>query len=102
MFLNDRDEKPNLIRSIRDVVEIVAIILAGAWAFYTLIYVNSIVPSFEQPKVVLTVQLTKQAVHDGLVAVRMQSTLKNVGTVHAHSLASCGSFEGRRSLRSLR
>jgi hypothetical protein len=96
MFLNDRDEKPNLIRTIRDVVEIVAIILAGAWAFYTFIYVNSIVPSFEQPKVVLTAQLTKQAVHDGLVAVRMQSTLKNVGTVHAHFLGIVWYVDGQR------
>lgn len=96
MFLNDHDEKPNLIRTIRDVVEIVAIILAGAWAFYTFIYVNSIVPSFEQPRVVLTVQLTKQGVHDGLVAVRMQSTLRNVTAIHAHFLGIVWYVDGQR------
>ena len=96
MFLSDRDEKPNLIRTIRDIVEIVAITLAGAWAFYTFIYVNSIVPSFEQPKVVLTVQLTRQAVHDGLVAVRLQSTLKNVGAVRAHFLGIVWYVDGQR------
>ena len=40
----DPEHRSHLLHLVRDVVEIVAIVLAGAWAFYVFIYENRIVP----------------------------------------------------------
>jgi len=69
---------------IRDTVEIVAILAAGIWAFYVFIYENRIVPSQAQPEVNFSASLQKVSEHNGLIGVRLDTEIKNIGTVEAH------------------
>ena len=63
----------------RDVVEILAIVAAGAWAFYTFVYENQIKPTLEKPEAQVESVLTKLGERNGLVAVRSRVTIANVG-----------------------
>lgn len=73
--------------TMRDVVEIVAIIAAGIWAFYVFAYENRIKPSFAKPDVNVTASMRRLSTYHGLVAVDLRVELHNVGTVPAHFLA---------------
>jgi len=86
----------NAIATIRDVVEIVAIIAAGVWAFYVFAYENRIKPSFAAPDVNATASMQKLSVRNGLIAVRLHIQLQNVGTVQARFLASALNVYGQR------
>lgn len=83
MLLPDHDDhgRKDTIRVVRDVVEIVAILAAGIWAFYIFIYENRIKPSFSPPNVVLTASLEKSSVHNGTIGVRLKTDLRNAGAV---------------------
>ncbi len=83
---------------IRDIVEIVAILAAGIWAFYVFIYENRILPSQAQPEVNFTASLAKVSQHNGLVGVRMDTDIHNIGTVRAHFLGVATAVVGQRIL----
>ncbi|MBD5635777.1 MAG: hypothetical protein IAI49_15015 [Candidatus Eremiobacteraeota bacterium] len=70
------------LNSVRDVVEIVAIVAAGAWAFYTFVYENQIKPAYSKPEVELVSTLTMLGERNGLVAVQSHVVVKNVGTTY--------------------
>lgn len=86
----------NLISTIRDIVEIVAIIAAGAWAFYVFVYENRIKPSFATPDVNIAASMQRLGTHDGLIAVGLHVQLHNVGTVPAYFLAVAYNVYGQR------
>jgi hypothetical protein len=69
----------SLLTSVRDVVEILAIIAAGIWAFYTFVYENQIKPANSQPVGQIEGSLTRLGEKDGLIAVQSHLEIKNVG-----------------------
>jgi hypothetical protein len=62
------------------VVEIVAIILAGAWAFYVFIYENRIVPSFADLQTDVSATMQKTSQRGGATGVLLTTAFKNSGT----------------------
>jgi hypothetical protein len=63
----------------RDVVEIVAIVAAGVWAFYTFVYENQIKPAQSQADVQVEASLARLGERKGLAAVDSRVTIHNVG-----------------------
>ncbi|MBV8244538.1 MAG: hypothetical protein JOZ38_01315 [Candidatus Eremiobacteraeota bacterium] len=104
MMFSEHDDGPNsphtrrshAIRILRDVIEIVAIVAAGFWAFYVFIYENRILPSLAPPNVNFAASLEKGGVHDGLIAIRLHTSIKNIGTVHVHFLGLADTVLGQR------
>lgn len=85
MFLRRREANeaeqasPSPLTTVRDIVEIVAIVAAGIWAFYTFVYENQIKPANSAPETQIESSLTRLGQHDGLIAVRSKIVIKNVG-----------------------
>lgn len=82
----------------RDVVEIVAILAAGIWAFYIFAYENRIKPSFASPDLDVTASMQKISEHKGLTAVGLHVQFRNIGTVKAALLAVAINVYGQRVL----
>jgi len=97
MFSNrDPDHNAHGIRITRDVVEIVAIIAAGLWAFYVFAYENRIKPSFANPQVEFNATMSRVGERNGFVAIRLDSEIRNVGQVRAHLIGYGMWVYGRR------
>jgi hypothetical protein len=67
------------LTTVRDVVEILAIVAAGVWAFYTFVYENQIKPANSQPVAQVESSLTRLGEKNGLIAVQSHLEIKNVG-----------------------
>lgn len=67
------------IAVVRDLVEVLAILAAGAWAIYTFIYEQRILPAKEPPSVLLTGSLQRLAERDGMVQMKITAKLRNTG-----------------------
>jgi hypothetical protein len=63
------------------VVEIVAIVLAGAWAFYVFIYENRIKPSFTDLQTDVSATMQKTSQRDGAAGILLKTAFRNSGTV---------------------
>src|ERR1700727_3009702 len=74
------------IAIVRDVVEVIAIVAAGIWAFYVFAYENRIKPSMASPEVDITSSIQRLSERNGLIAVGVRLELRNIGTVKAHFL----------------
>jgi hypothetical protein len=100
MLLGRRDRTDNahgsLLTKVRDVVEIVAIVAAGIWAFYTFAYENRIKPSLAQPEVNISALLQRLGEQHGLIGVGLRIDLRNVGTVNAHFLGLAVNVFGKQ------
>lgn len=81
---------------VRDVVEVVAIIAAGIWAFYVFAYENRIKPSLLPPELNVSASMTKIGVHNGLIGVGLHLALHNIGTVKVHFLGVAVNVYGQR------
>ncbi len=81
---------------VRDVVEVVAIIIAGIWAFYIFAYENRIKPSFAKPDVNVTASMQRLGEHNGLVTVGLRLQLHNVGTVKTNFIGIAVNVFGER------
>lgn len=75
------------IATIRHVVEIVAIVAAGIWAFYTFIYEERIKPAHEPLASVETVTMTREGRIRDLDIVRLNVTIRNVGKTEFDTVA---------------
>jgi hypothetical protein len=84
------------IAVVRDVVEIVAIVAAGIWAFYVFAYENRIKPAMASPDVNVKASMTRLGEHNGLIAVNVHLQLQNVSTVNAHFLGLAINVYGQR------
>ncbi len=84
------------ITFVRDVVEIVAIVAAGIWAFYVFAYENRIKPSLADPEVNVTASMQRLGERHGLIAVGIRLQLHNIGTVRAHFLGMAMNVYGQR------
>lgn len=87
---------PHLIATVRDVVEVLAIVAAGIWAFYVFAYENRIKPSLANPDVNVTASMQRLSDRNGLIAVALHLQLHNVGTVKAHFLGIAVNVYGQR------
>ena len=81
---------------VRDVIEVVAIIIAGFWAFYVFVYENRIKPSFENPDVNVTASMQRLGERNGLVAVGMRVDLHNLGSVKTNFIGIAINVSGER------
>lgn len=96
LFGNRHEGRAHIIAVMRDVVEIVAIVAAGCWAFYIFAYENRIKPSLADPHVDVTASLRNLGEHHGPIAIEYHQELHNVGTVAAIFLGLALNIDGRR------
>jgi len=92
----DPDHASHGIRITRDLVEIVAILVAGLWAFYVFAYENRIKPSFTNPQVEFNATMSKGAARNGMVSVTLDTEIRNAGQVPAHVIGYAVWVYGRR------
>jgi len=81
---------------VRDVVEVVAICLAGLWAFYVFIYEERIKPASETPQIVLTGDLVRAGERHGLLAFRYRVTVHNSGHARVNIIGTGFAANGVR------
>lgn len=74
-------------RLLRDLVEVCAIIAAGGWALYVFLYQNTIVPSFAAPSLTFALHLRHVGDDGSLDVVRLDETIRNIGSVPVYFLA---------------
>ncbi|HEY1428948.1 MAG TPA: hypothetical protein VGF18_05205, partial [Candidatus Tumulicola sp.] len=101
MFSRHRDPEEfghTSLGRVRDIVEIVAIVAAGIWAFYIFAYENRIRPSFAQPEVNIGATLQRLSERNGQIAVGLHIDLRNVGTVNTDFLGLAVNVYGQRVL----
>lgn len=89
-----------VIATVRDVVEVIAILAAGIWAFYVFAYENRIKPSMASPDLDVTASMQKISERNGLIAVGLHVQFHNIGTVKADLLAVALNVYGQRVLES--
>jgi len=89
------------IAIVRDVVEVIAIVAAGIWAFYVFAYENRIKPSMADPDVNVTASIQRLGARNGLIAVGLHFRLQNTGTVTARFLGVAVNVYGQRIVASL-
>jgi len=95
MLFGRRDNK-DTTSTIRDVVEIVAILAAGVWALYVFVYEQRIKPASEPPSLILTGSLHRLGAHDGLIRIGMTASILNNGHTDATLIATSFAAEGLR------
>lgn len=83
----------------RDIIEIVAILAAGAWAIYTFVYQQRIVPANEPPSVLFTGSLQRMAERNGMVQMEYHATLRNTGHTRVYVIAEGFTAIGERYTR---
>lgn len=82
---------------VRDIVEVAAIIAAGAWAFYIFVYENRIKPSWANPEVTFAASMQRVGETNGLIAVRLHQSMHNFGAVPAYFLGVAVDVYGLRA-----
>jgi hypothetical protein len=91
----DRSGSDNRLSTLRDVVEIIAILAAGIWAFYVFVYENNFKPSHAPPSINVTASIDKLGTHNGLIAVRIRVELRNSSSVSVRILANAVTVFGQ-------
>lgn len=66
-------------RILRDVAEVVAIALAGAWAIYVFAYQNLLVPALRPPSLIATLEMRHVGNEGDLAVVRIDENMRNAG-----------------------
>jgi hypothetical protein len=67
------------IAIVRDLVEIAAILAAGAWAVYTFVYLQRIKPGSEPPAATITGSMERLGERNGLVQFAYHAVVRNIG-----------------------
>lgn len=80
----------------RDVIEVLAIVAAGAWAIYTFVYEQRIKPAGEPPSILLTGSLQRIAERGGMVQMEWRATLRNTGHTRVYIIAEGFAAIGQR------
>jgi hypothetical protein len=81
---------------VRDIVEVVAILAAGIWAFYVFAYENRIKPSMADPEINVRASMQRLGTHKGFIAVSLHLQFQNVSPVRAHLLGLAVNVYGQR------
>lgn len=82
------------VATLRDVIEIVAILAAGIWALYVFAYEQRIKPASEPPELLITGTLHRLGTHNGLVQLGYDVTVRNVGHTDVSIIAAGFVAEG--------
>ncbi|HEY6450357.1 MAG TPA: hypothetical protein VIX60_06735 [Candidatus Cybelea sp.] len=91
-----RHERNEPLGTLRDAVEIVAIVAAGLWALYVFAYEQRFKPASEPPSLRLTGSLHKLGTHNGLVQLAIKATISNNGSTDATLIATGFTADGLR------
>ncbi|MGA9944179.1 MAG: hypothetical protein WBE79_01815 [Candidatus Cybelea sp.] len=91
-----RRERNEPLGTLRDAVEVVAIVAAGLWALYVFAYEQRFKPASEPPSLRLTGSLYKLGTHHGLVQVAVKATIYNNGSTDATLIATGFTANGLR------
>ncbi|QFY44229.1 hypothetical protein F6R98_17630 [Candidatus Methylospira mobilis] len=67
------------VEALNNIVQTLAIVMAGAWGVYTFVYQAKIAPSLEPPTISVTSTLEKAGQKGSLIALRSTVTRHNVG-----------------------
>lgn len=78
--------RPLHVRTSREVVEVVAILLAGFWALYVFVYENRIKPTLAPPIPSVSVTIRHTGNDGGLAVIRLDDTISNPGGMTVHFL----------------
>jgi hypothetical protein len=95
-MLFGRHDREDTISTVRDVVEIVAILAAGIWALYVFVYEQRIKPASEPPSLILSGSLHRLGERDGLIRLGMNATVMNNGNTNASLIATSFAADGLR------
>jgi hypothetical protein len=74
-FRRDRTGEASTLTMVRDIVEIVAIVAAGIWAFYVFVYENRIKPTLQPPDVTITGSIERIGRVHGLDTIRLTTAV---------------------------
>jgi hypothetical protein len=74
-----RHEESGALATLRDLVEIVAIVAAGIWAIYVFAYEQRIKPAQQPPSLLLSGSLHRAGERNGLVQLGFNGTARNTG-----------------------
>lgn len=96
LFGAGRSKDPHAFAVVRDIVEVIAIVAAGIWAFYIFAYENRIKPSLADPNVDISATMRKLSERNGLIGVGLDVQFHNIGTVRAHFLGLAINVYGQR------
>jgi hypothetical protein len=91
-----RNDRKDSTSTVRDVVEIVAILAAGIWAMYVFVYEQRIKPASEPPSLILTGSLHRLGAQNGLIRIGMNATILNNGHTNASLIATSFAADGLR------
>jgi hypothetical protein len=91
-----RRERNEPLGTLRDAIEIVAIVAAGLWALYVFAYEQRLKPASAPPSLRLTGSLSKAGTHNGLVQLAIKATISNNGSTDASLIATGFTAEGLR------
>ncbi|MGA8533130.1 MAG: hypothetical protein WB615_03350 [Candidatus Tumulicola sp.] len=94
--MTERARHAHRVRIVRDIVEIVAFLAAGVWAFYTFAYENRIKPSLANPELNFVVTMEKLGQRNGLIGVRLHTEIHNIGTVPSNIVGLSYWIVGKR------
>jgi hypothetical protein len=77
----EQKHRSHAVHIVRDIVEIVALVLAGCWAFYVFVYENRIKPAYTNIQTEVSATLQKTSQRDGATGVLLKTSFRNSGTV---------------------
>ncbi|HTU81763.1 MAG TPA: hypothetical protein VMF61_06515 [Candidatus Acidoferrales bacterium] len=72
--------RPVHARTLREVAEVVAIVLAGAWALYVFVYENRIAPAFAPVAPSFSIALRHVGNDGNLAVIRLDEAIRNPGS----------------------
>ncbi|MBV8197368.1 MAG: hypothetical protein JO263_04485 [Candidatus Eremiobacteraeota bacterium] len=87
---------PTRAEQVRIIVEVVAILAAGAWALYTFVYEQRIKPLAEAPSFSIATLVEQSAPTNGVVFVTVHKRLENTGNVGIDVAAEALSVYGEQ------
>lgn len=79
--------RPLHSRTLREIVEVVAILLAGIWALYVFVYENRIKPTLAPPTPSISVEMRHVGKDGELAVIRIDESIRNPGPAEVHFLA---------------
>jgi hypothetical protein len=83
-------------RSLRDIVEVVALLIAGFWALYVFVYENRIVPALAPPTPSISINMRHVGNDGNLAVIRLDETIRNAGTTEVNFLGYSVTVFGSR------
>jgi len=93
-FMLGRHEGNHAVATVRDVIEIVAILAAGFWALYVFAYEQRIKPASEPPALLMTGSVHKLGEHNSLIQLEYTGAARNIGHSEVHLIAEGFVAEG--------